>query len=93
MNAVKNDTQAREKDARANSDVSGLRRKDRKIRYIAVDEIAPNPMQPRADFNDESLNALSESICRYGFIQPLTVKKTRRPQFDCQRPDRLRRKI
>ena len=75
MNAVKNDTQAREKDARANSDVSGLRRKDRKIRYIAVDEIAPNPMQPRADFNDESLNALSESICRYGFIQPLTVKK------------------
>lgn len=47
----------------------------RKIRYIAVDEIAPNPMQPRADFNDESLNALSESICRYGFIQPLTVKK------------------
>lgn len=70
-----NDTQAREKDARANSDVSGLRRKDRKIRYIAVDEIAPNPMQPRADFNDESLNALSESICRYGFIQPLTVKK------------------
>ena len=32
-------------------------------------------MQPRADFNDESLNALSESICRYGFIQPLTVKK------------------
>lgn len=46
-----------------------------KIRYIAVDEIAPNPMQPRADFNDESLNALSESICRYGFIQPLTVKK------------------
>lgn len=75
MNAVKNDAQAHESGARANPDVSGLRRRDRKIRYIAVDEIAPNPMQPRADFNDESLNALSESICRYGFIQPLTVKK------------------
>ena len=49
MNAVKNDAQAHESGARANPDVSGLRRRDRKIRYIAVDEIAPNPMQPRAD--------------------------------------------
>lgn len=48
MNAVKNDTQAREKDARANSDVSGLRRKDRKIRYIAVDEIDPAGFLGRA---------------------------------------------
>lgn len=93
MNAVKNDTQAREKDARANSDVSGLRRKDRKIRYIAVDEIAPNPMQPRADFNDESLNALSESIWPLRLHSAAHGKKTRRPQSDCQRPDRLRRKI
>ena len=51
------------------------KQKDRRIRYIPVDEIAPNPMQPRTEFDDASLDALSESIRRYGFIQPITVKK------------------
>ena len=51
------------------------KQKDRRIRYIPVDEIAPNPMQPRIEFDDASLDALSESIRRYGFIQPITVKK------------------
>lgn len=93
MNAVKNDTRRVKKTPARIRTSPDCAARTRKIRYIAVDEIAPNPMQPRADFNDESLNALSESIWPLRLHSAAHGKKTRRPQSDCQRPDRLRRKI
>ncbi len=44
-------------------------------RMIAVDDIAPNPMQPRHDFDSEGLEKLAESFRTNGIIQPLVVKK------------------
>ena len=44
------------------------------ILYLSVDEIAPNPVQPRRHFDDESLAELSESIRSYGILNPLTVR-------------------
>lgn len=43
---------------------------------INLDELRPNPYQPRKVFNDEALNELSESIKEHGVFQPIIVKKS-----------------
>ena len=43
------------------------------IREIDVNEISPNPYQPRKTFNQEALQELSESISRHGLLQPIVV--------------------
>jgi len=40
---------------------------------IRVDQIAPNPYQPRRDFRAEELAELAASISRQGLLQPLLV--------------------
>ena len=50
----------------------GLRRGG--ILSLRVDDISPNPVQPRKRFEDESLRELSESIRSYGILNPLTVR-------------------
>lgn len=40
---------------------------------LPVDMIDPNPGQPRRYFDGEALLALSDSIKKYGILQPLTV--------------------
>lgn len=47
----------------------------RRVFYLPVDRIRPNPAQPRRYFDDESLAELSRSILRYGVLQPLTVRR------------------
>ena len=43
------------------------------IREIDVDEITPNPYQPRKTFDVHALQELSESIQRHGLLQPIVV--------------------
>ncbi|CAA6802112.1 MAG: Chromosome (Plasmid) partitioning protein ParB [uncultured Sulfurovum sp.] len=43
------------------------------IREIDVDEISPNPYQPRKTFDPEALEELSESVVRHGLLQPIVV--------------------
>jgi ParB family transcriptional regulator, chromosome partitioning protein len=42
---------------------------------IPVDQIVPNPRQPRSHFREEALDELAASIKEYGIIQPLLVSK------------------
>ncbi len=42
---------------------------------IPIDELIPNPLQPRRHFDRDELRALSDSIKAYGLIQPVAVKK------------------
>lgn len=42
-------------------------------RQVPLDRIAPNPQQPRRQFDAESLQALAESIERFGILQALLV--------------------
>ena len=42
---------------------------------VAVDEIEPNPNQPRKIFNSNALDELSASIKASGVIQPIIVRK------------------
>jgi len=46
-----------------------------RIVYIDIDEIKPNPNQPRRTFNEAKLNELADSIRQNGVIQPLVVQK------------------
>ena len=49
-------------------------KKDKTV-MLNVDELAPNPLQPRRSFNKDELQALSTSIKTYGLIQPIAVKR------------------
>ena len=42
---------------------------------INISDIQPNPTQPRADFDEEALEELADSIRQLGLIQPITVKR------------------
>ena len=44
------------------------------ILSVRVEDLAPNPVQPRRRFDEESLRELSESIRCYGILNPLTVR-------------------
>lgn len=48
----------------------------RKITYIPIDNIRPNPYQPRRNFEYGSLEELCNSIKEYGVIQPINVRRT-----------------
>jgi ParB family chromosome partitioning protein len=43
------------------------------VLLVAIDRLAPNPHQPRADFDPEALAELAASIRTHGVIQPLVV--------------------
>ncbi|RME21399.1 MAG: hypothetical protein D6800_12140, partial [Candidatus Zixiibacteriota bacterium] len=38
---------------------------------VPVDAIAPNPMQPRKEFDGEQLQQLALSVREHGLLQPL----------------------
>jgi ParB family chromosome partitioning protein len=42
---------------------------------IPVDQIVPNPYQPRASFDADALEELKKSILENGLIQPITVSR------------------
>jgi len=43
---------------------------------LLIDEISPNPLQPRKYFDDEKLEELTRSIQENGVLQPVIVQKT-----------------
>lgn len=45
------------------------------VTSLPTHKLEPNPLQPRKLFDEEELQALSESIAQHGIIQPLTVRK------------------
>ncbi|MBP3509371.1 ParB/RepB/Spo0J family partition protein [Oscillibacter sp.] len=50
-----------------------MERKER-VLTLRVEDIRPNPYQPRQTFDDEGLRELASSIRRHGILQPLTVR-------------------
>lgn len=46
------------------------------VEEISLNEIRPNPYQPRKTFDDKSLKELSESIKENGVFQPIIIRKS-----------------
>jgi len=46
-----------------------------KIIYVQTEQIRPSPFQPRENFNEESLQDLTQSIKEKGVIQPILVRR------------------
>lgn len=51
------------------------------VMEIQVDQIEINPFQPRNEFDQEALEELSESIKTFGLIQPVTLRRLNRDQY------------
>ena len=45
------------------------------INEIALNQIEPNPNQPRHEFDQEALDELATSIRELGIIQPITLRQ------------------
>lgn len=45
-----------------------------RIAYLPLDRVVPNPHQPRQDFDESALEALSASIRSAGVMQPIVVR-------------------
>ena len=43
------------------------------VREVYIEDISPNPYQPRKYFDEETLLELSQSIKEYGLLQPIVV--------------------
>ncbi|MGX1902480.1 ParB/RepB/Spo0J family partition protein [Thermolongibacillus altinsuensis] len=50
--------------------------KEETIQEIDIQQLRPNPYQPRKNFNDQSLEELKQSILEHGILQPLIVRKS-----------------
>ncbi len=51
------------------------------LRDLSVDDIAPNPFQPRTRFDDEAIQELAASIKASGVLQPIMVRKGQAGDF------------
>lgn len=58
------------------NDIIDTAKKNNEIIEIDLNELRPNPYQPRKVFDEEALNELASSIKEHGVFQPIIVKKT-----------------
>lgn len=79
LNALLSDS---EKDERLESDIPVVHTTPSgSISEIPVEQIEVNPFQPRTHFDQEALEELAESIKVHGIIQPITVRRLARDQY------------
>ncbi len=55
---------------------SNLVEEAEQVTEVQINDIRPNPYQPRKEFEPEALAELTESIKEHGIIQPLIVRKS-----------------
>lgn len=48
---------------------------DSALRELRIDEVQPNPDQPRRTFDEEELAELADSVARRGVLQPIVVRE------------------
>ena len=51
-------------------------RSGHRVQGVAVENVAPNPFQPRREFAIEALNGLVESLRTHGLMQPIVVRQS-----------------
>ena len=56
-------------------------RENTPYKLLPIHKVEPNRNQPRQDFDEEELQALSESLSTHGVLQPLTVRELKSGYF------------
>jgi len=51
------------------------------ISEIPLEQIEPNPNQPRREFDEDALQELANSIVEIGIIQPITLRQVEDNKF------------
>jgi ParB family chromosome partitioning protein len=46
------------------------------LRWVPIDAISPNPLQPRTKLDENKLAELADSVREHGLIQPLVLRET-----------------
>jgi ParB family chromosome partitioning protein len=54
-------------------DRSILSEDNERVQKLLISDVAPNPDQPRREFDEQALNELAESIKNHGVVQPIIV--------------------
>lgn len=54
---------------------------DHEFRRLRVDDIVPNPNQPRVAFDEEALSELAASVAEVGVLQPIVVRELEDGRF------------
>lgn len=49
---------------------------------IPLDEISPNPQQPRTNFDEDDLAELTESVREFGVLQPIVVRELGKDRYE-----------
>ncbi len=62
--------------------VCGLAGNLNSLKYVAVDSIIPNHLQPRKRFDEEALLGLADSIAELGVLQPILVRSLDSASFE-----------
>lgn len=57
------------REAAPRDDVEGM------LLYLPIEQVFPNPTQPRKDFKPEEIESLTQSIRETGMLQPILVRK------------------
>ncbi|TKI58118.1 ParB/RepB/Spo0J family partition protein [Brevibacillus antibioticus] len=55
---------------------SNLIEEGEQVKEVSLNEIRPNPYQPRKEFEQSAIDELAQSIKEHGIIQPLIVRKS-----------------
>lgn len=63
------------------------------IRLLNVEDVCPNPDQPRRNFDEEELAELANSIKEHGLLQPIVVTPNGRGKFEIVAGERRYRAI
>jgi ParB family chromosome partitioning protein len=53
-----------------------------KLVSIPLENIMPNPSQPRRTFNEQALDELAESIRHFGLLQPISVRRLNGDKYE-----------
>ena len=53
-----------------------------RVADVDVDQVRPNPYQPRRDFDEKTLDELAASLLQLGVIQPITVRVLEDNRFE-----------
>lgn len=55
---------------------------ERAVTLLKLEDISPNPAQPRTRFSEDSLSSLAESIRQHGLICPLLVRRVGAQRYE-----------